>query len=134
MALPGASLPTVKQALCHTQALGPMPQHAAPARPDAGAGGRHGRARPAWSASRRISALAAIASELAAKDYGLKILMRDIEDEEHNTTRFIVLAADEPTRPQPETGRSSPPSSSACATCRPRSTRRSAALPPTAST
>jgi prephenate dehydratase len=35
---------------------------------------------------------AAIASELAAKIYKLKILKRNIEDEEYNTTRFIVLS------------------------------------------
>jgi prephenate dehydratase len=35
---------------------------------------------------------AAIASKLAAKIYGLKILRRDVEDEAHNTTRFIVLS------------------------------------------
>ncbi|MEA2983993.1 MAG: prephenate dehydratase [Alphaproteobacteria bacterium] len=35
---------------------------------------------------------AAIASELAAKIYKLKILKRNIEDEDYNTTRFIVLS------------------------------------------
>ena len=35
---------------------------------------------------------AAIASTLAAEIYGLKILRADIEDEDHNTTRFIIMA------------------------------------------
>jgi prephenate dehydratase len=37
---------------------------------------------------------AAIASRLAAEIYGLEILARDVEDEAHNTTRFIVLSRD----------------------------------------
>jgi prephenate dehydratase len=35
---------------------------------------------------------ASIATRLAAKIYGLKILKKDIEDEKHNTTRFIILS------------------------------------------
>jgi prephenate dehydratase len=35
---------------------------------------------------------AAIASRLAAEIYGLDVLLADIEDEDHNTTRFIVLS------------------------------------------
>jgi prephenate dehydratase len=43
---------------------------------------------------------AAIAPELAAQIYGLAILMRDIEDEKHNTTRFLVMSAERrPERP-----------------------------------
>jgi prephenate dehydratase len=36
---------------------------------------------------------AAIASRLAAEIYGLKIVRENIEDESHNTTRFVVLSA-----------------------------------------
>ena len=35
---------------------------------------------------------AAIASRLAAETYGLEILKADIEDAEHNTTRFVLLS------------------------------------------
>ncbi|MEM1104333.1 MAG: prephenate dehydratase, partial [Pseudomonadota bacterium] len=37
---------------------------------------------------------AAIASKLAAEIYGLEILETDVEDAGHNTTRFLVMAAD----------------------------------------
>jgi prephenate dehydratase len=43
-------------------------------------------------AERGDKSRAAIASRLAAEIYGLDILAEDIEDEAHNTTRFIVLA------------------------------------------
>lgn len=35
---------------------------------------------------------AAVAPALAAQIYGLDILLKDIEDEKHNTTRFLVMA------------------------------------------
>ena len=37
---------------------------------------------------------AAIAPPLAAQIYGLEILRDEVEDEEHNTTRFVVLSRD----------------------------------------
>jgi prephenate dehydratase len=43
---------------------------------------------------------AAIAPALAAEIYGLDILMRDVEDERHNTTRFLVMTGD-PSPPRP---------------------------------
>ena len=36
---------------------------------------------------------AVIATKLAAKIYGLEVLRENIEDESHNTTRFVVLSA-----------------------------------------
>ena len=46
---------------------------------------------------------AAIASRLAAETYGLAIVEADIEDESHNTTRFVVLSR-EPLDPEPDGG------------------------------
>ena len=43
----------------------------------------------------------ALASELAAEVYGLNVLARHIEDQDHNTTRFLVMAR------EPDTSRRS---------------------------
>ena len=43
-------------------------------------------------AERGDKSCASIASRLAADIYGLDILAEDVEDETHNTTRFVVLA------------------------------------------
>ena len=58
-------------------------------------------ARRANSPRRKDKARAAIATRLAAEIYGLDVLKENIEDEEHNTTRFIVLSA-EPHDAEPE--------------------------------
>ena len=48
---------------------------------------------------------AAIAPALAAEIYGLEILQRGLEDEHHNTTRFLVMTADKTPPPPPFTSR-----------------------------
>ena len=102
MSIPGASLATVKRVLSHTQALGqcrntlrklglkPVPEAdtAGSARMVAESGDR---------------AVAAIASRLAAEIYGLEILATDVEDEAHNTTRFVILSP-EPDDAEPGDG------------------------------
>jgi prephenate dehydratase len=50
-----------------------------------------------------LTGVAAIASELAADIYGLEILKRSMEDEAHNTTRFIIMTR-EPFDPDPDNG------------------------------
>ena len=93
MAAPGATLKTIKRVLSHTQALGqcrrklielglkPVPE-----------ADTAGSAR--MVAEAKDPTLAAIASALAAEIYGLEIVMGDVEDEMHNTTRFVVLSAE----------------------------------------
>ena len=102
MACPGASLKTIKRVLSHTHALGQcrrkLSELGLKAVPEADTAGS---ARMVGE-SKDLS-LAAIASSLAAEIYGLDILARDIEDEMHNTTRFVVLAG-EPDDAEPGNG------------------------------
>jgi prephenate dehydratase len=102
MAIKGTDIKSIKKALSHTQALGqcrrtlrdlgitPVPE-----------ADTAGSAR--LVSEHRDPTMAAIASKLAAEIYGLEILRSDIEDEAHNTTRFIVLAKD-PDDAEPEDG------------------------------
>jgi prephenate dehydratase len=53
-------------------------------------------------AARRDPRVAAIASELAGRIYGLVSLKENIEDALHNTTRFLIMSR-EPCRPRPGT-------------------------------
>ena len=93
MAKPGATLQTVKRVLSHTQALGQcrntLKKLGLKPVPEADTAG----------SARMVSetddlSVAAIASRLAAEIYGLDILKSDVEDESHNTTRFLVLSKD----------------------------------------
>ncbi len=91
LGLPGARLDELKTVHSHTQALGQCRRKIrelglSPV-PEADTAG----------AARLIKERgnpteAAIASRLAAEVYGLEVLSADIEDEAHNTTRFVVLA------------------------------------------
>ena len=51
-------------------------------------------------ADRGDKSVAALASRLAAEIYGLDLLAEDVEDETHNTTRFVVLTREEKWAPQ----------------------------------
>ncbi len=91
MAPKGATLSTVKTVQSHIMALGQCRNTIKKLglKPVIGAD-TAGSARQIAEAGDKTHA--AIASRLAAEIYGLVILAEDIEDETHNTTRFIVLA------------------------------------------
>ncbi|MFE0753482.1 prephenate dehydratase [Inquilinus sp. NPDC058860] len=102
VAVPGAKLADIHEVHSHVQALGQCRQwlRARGLKPVNHAD-TAGAAR--MVAERGDPAIAAISSRLAAEIYTLEILARDIEDAEHNTTRFVVLSRD-PVRPKPNNG------------------------------
>ncbi len=91
MGVPGSSLETLRTVHSHVHALGQCrkvirtlgltPQIS---------GDTAGAAREIAEAADPTQA--AISPRLAAEIYGLEILAEDVEDEEHNTTRFVVLS------------------------------------------
>jgi prephenate dehydratase len=91
MALPGTKLSDIRTVHSHVHALGQCRGLIRELGVEAVvAGDTAGAAREV--AERSDPTEAAIASELAAQTYGLDILRRDIEDEAHNTTRFLIMA------------------------------------------
>ncbi|MXQ11615.1 prephenate dehydratase [Microvirga makkahensis] len=91
MALPEADLGTIRSVYSHVHALGQcrkiirklgLKAHVA--------GDTAGSARQV--AEWRDPTRASLAPRMAASIYGLKILAEDVEDEAHNTTRFVVLS------------------------------------------
>ena len=99
LALPGAGLATIRTVRSHVHALGQCRNFirrngltAVVAVDTAGAA--------AELAERGDPSVAAIASELAGKIYGLVSLAANIEDAAHNTTRFLVMSR-EPKRSPP---------------------------------
>jgi len=93
MGVKGASLSTIKTAQSHVMALGQCRKviRTLNLTPVIGAD-TAGSAREIAEAGDVTRA--AIASRLAAEIYGLDILAENIEDEAHNTTRFIILSRD----------------------------------------
>lgn len=102
MGVPGTTLESIRTVHSHVHALGQcrkiIKEHGWEA---VIAGDTAGAAREIAEA--KDNAQAAIAPELAAEIYGLDILQRDVEDEEHNTTRFVLLSPDE-IRTEPDDG------------------------------
>src|SRR3954468_7863261 len=104
MAPKGATLKTVKAVESHIHALGQcrrfIRKHGYKpviAADTAGAARRIFVKRGRAGAARHISETsdvtrAALAPKLAAKIYGLKVLAENVEDEAHNTTRFVILS------------------------------------------
>jgi prephenate dehydratase len=99
MAVKGVTLKDIKTVESHVHALGQCRRiiRKLGVKPVV-AGDTAGSARDI--AERGDRTCAAIASRLAAEIYGLDILAEDIEDEAHNTTRFVVLAREEKWAPQ----------------------------------
>ncbi|MGJ9421838.1 prephenate dehydratase [Aeromicrobium sp. CF3.5] len=93
MAVPGASLDTIRTVHSHVHALGQcrriIREHGLT---PIISGDTAGAAREVADAADPTQA--AISPPLAAQIYGLEVLATDVEDEDHNTTRFIELAPD----------------------------------------
>jgi prephenate dehydratase len=91
MGVPGTTLETIRTVHSHVHALGQCRKIIAEHhwRPLI-AGDTAGAAREIVEANDVTQA--SISPPLAAEIYGLEVLARDIEDEEHNTTRFVLLS------------------------------------------
>jgi prephenate dehydratase len=91
LGVPGASLDSIRTVHSHVHALGQcrkvIRQHGLTA---VISGDTAGAAREVAEAA--DPSMAAISPPLAAEIYGLEVLQSDVEDEDHNTTRFVVLS------------------------------------------
>jgi prephenate dehydratase len=101
MGVPGTTLKDVKSAKSHTVLLGQCRKFLNENNllPVTGAD-TAGSAKEVAAAGDR--SMAALAGDLAAEIYGLEILARHIEDNQNNTTRFLVMAPEPVTTPQSE--------------------------------
>jgi prephenate dehydratase len=93
MAVPGATLDTIRTVHSHVHALGQcrkvIREHGLT---PVISGDTAGAAREVAEAADPTQA--SISPPLAAEIYGLETLAEDVEDEDHNTTRFVVLSRD----------------------------------------
>jgi chorismate mutase / prephenate dehydratase len=89
-----AGMSAIRKVYSHTQSLAQCQQWLSRNLPQAERSAVVSNAEAARLAARERSA-AAIGSKTAAALYGLKLLARNIEDEAKNTTRFLVLAAED---------------------------------------
>jgi len=91
LGVPGSAINDAKQAMSHTVLLGQcrgfLDQHGIAPVVSADTAG----AAKAVAAGQNPS-VAALASALAGEIYGLDVLAADIEDNDHNTTRFLVMS------------------------------------------
>ena len=91
MGVPGSSLETIRTVHSHVHALGQcrkvIREHGLT---PVVSGDTAGAAREVAESGDPTQA--AIAPPLAAEIYGLEVLADDVEDEDHNTTRFVVLS------------------------------------------
>jgi len=91
LAVPGASLKTLKRVESHVHALGQCRKFIRKHKlTPIVAADTAGSAKDV--AERGDKSVAAIASRLAAEIYGLKSLASNIEDADHNTTRFLIMS------------------------------------------
>lgn len=91
LGVPGAKISDVREAFSHLvllpQCAGFLKEHGITGRVSSD------NARAARDVSEAgDTAVGALASELAGEVYGLDVLARHIEDQDHNTTRFLVMA------------------------------------------
>lgn len=97
LALPGATLKSIRRVVSHPQALGQCRNLQKKYLPKADFIPEASTAAAAQRAAREPGT-AAIASETAARLHGLEILRPDVQDGDANTTRFFTLARTRPPR------------------------------------
>jgi prephenate dehydratase len=91
IARPGVAREDIKGIVSHPHATAQCRGFLARWFPDAPVRAANSTAEAAVEVSQSSEPLAAIATELAAREYGLEVLDRDIEDYPVNVTRFVVV-------------------------------------------